>query len=231
MRRPLRPSEAYEYWERHAQGFQHPCRDLTAADVTERTRRDLRDALGAVVTARRSRLVAKFTGWGRVGFLAEIVPEARFIHIVRDGRAVANSLVTVDWWWGWRGPQNWRWGPLDGRNQAVWDRHDCSFLALAGIQWNVILEALHRSLDTLSDDRFTEVRYEDLCADPLKEMRRLMAFCDIDWPTHLSAYLERRVFTNGNAKYRTDLSPAQQDILHDVMKPYLAHYGYLDKTQ
>ena len=35
--------------------------------------------------------------------------------------------------------------------------------------------------DTLPPDRFTEVVYEDLVADPEQETRKLIAFCDLSW--------------------------------------------------
>src|SRR5436305_1325967 len=35
---------------------------------------------------------------GRIPLLADVFPDARFVNIVRDGRAVAYSLSRVDWW-------------------------------------------------------------------------------------------------------------------------------------
>lgn len=57
----------------------------------------------------------KFTGWPRARMLAECFPRARFGHVGRDGRAVANSTVQQEWWSGFRGPSLWNFGPLDGR--------------------------------------------------------------------------------------------------------------------
>ena len=34
----------------------------------------------------------------RIPFLSRGVPDARFVSLVRDGRAVALSLSRVDWW-------------------------------------------------------------------------------------------------------------------------------------
>jgi len=33
--------------------------------------------------------IHKYTGWSRIAFFKEIFPEARFVHVIRDGRAVA----------------------------------------------------------------------------------------------------------------------------------------------
>src|SRR5690606_15394984 len=115
--------EAYAFWETHSPGFRRPSRDLVAADVTESRRQALVNTIESIVTKRRGSFVAKITGWPRILYLREVFPDARFVHLVRDGRAVAASFskMNVDQWWGWRGPENWRFGALDDRYRAVWD--------------------------------------------------------------------------------------------------------------
>src|SRR3712207_7426845 len=49
--------------------------------------------------------------------LSEIFKDAKFIHLMRDGRAVANSLLHVYFWSGWKGPGNWGWGQLSPAQQ------------------------------------------------------------------------------------------------------------------
>ena len=51
--------------------------------------------------------IAEYSGWSRIAFFNEIFPHCRFIHIVRDGRAVANSLLNVSYWKGWEGIHKW----------------------------------------------------------------------------------------------------------------------------
>lgn len=226
LRRLAPPSEAYLFWERYSRGFRWPCRDLTSRDVTLKTRSDLLFAMSSVLSDRRDRLVLKITGWPRVGFLKAVFPGAKFIHIVRDGRAVANSMINVDWWWGWRGPQNWRWGDLSEEDRAVWEKNDRSFLALAGLQWNLLLDALAQSRDTVSEDDLTEVRYEDLCANPMSEIRRLIDFCELDLPRAFEEAIRGERIENKNEKYASELTVEQQGILGTVMEKYLRQYGY-----
>ena len=121
LRRRFTPREGYTFWDAHFRGFSAPCRDLTAGDVSDATKESVRAALGELVTSKRKRLLVKITGWPRIGALQEIFPDAKFIHIVRDGYSVANSFLQVPWWWGWRGPQNWRFGLLPADEQAVWE--------------------------------------------------------------------------------------------------------------
>jgi hypothetical protein len=103
LTRWIAPSEHYVFWERNFSGFRTPFRDLVADDLTVETAARLRRAFRPALTARRDRLLLKVTGWPRIGFLHEVFPEARFVHVVRDGRAVANSLLHVDFRWGGAG--------------------------------------------------------------------------------------------------------------------------------
>jgi hypothetical protein len=76
-----------------------PVRDLQASDampwVTERFRRFFLDR--ARVQGKPV-FIHKFTGWPRTGFVSAVFPDARFIHVVRDGRAVVASDLQTSWW-------------------------------------------------------------------------------------------------------------------------------------
>src|SRR5262245_34783722 len=86
------PSEAYHALDREVSPMiSAPVRDLLAEDVTPWVERRFRAFfLRRAEIQRRPLFLHKFTGWPRAGFVRRIFPEARFIHVVRDGRAVAN---------------------------------------------------------------------------------------------------------------------------------------------
>jgi Sulfotransferase family/Glycosyl transferase family 2 len=99
---------------------------------------------------------------GRMCAIARVIPEAHFIHIVRDGRDVALSYRNV-----WFGPgknpataaAHWMWRIRDARQQA-------QFLP-----------------------RYLEVRYEDLLADPEKVLRSIGDFIGLPFdPIQLKAH-------------------------------------------
>jgi omega-hydroxy-beta-dihydromenaquinone-9 sulfotransferase len=222
------PREAYGFWESHSPGFRRPHRDLVAADVTESRRAALRTALEDSRTRDRPALVAKLTGWPRIGFLHEVFPEARFVHLVRDGRAVAASYtrMPVEHWWGWRGPDNWRFGPLSPTYQERWDATGQSYVALAGIQWMLILDAVDAARPRVPASAFLELRYEDLCADLTGQLRRLLDFAGLRTPDDFEhAVAEHRV-SERNDKWRADFTPAQQQMLADLLGPHLRAHGY-----
>lgn len=227
VHRYLRPSEAYDFWERHCLGFRRPVRDLVAADLTPRSARRITSALRRLPTGGRDHLTVKITGWPRVGFLSALYPDARFVHIVRDGRAVVNSLIATDWWRGWQGPQQWRWGELSPEHAAIWQRHDRSFVALAAIQYNIILNAIDAAAADLPAERYLELRYEDLCAEPAATLRKVCGFAGWSWSPAFEAHIGRQSFVNTNAKFTVDLSAEQQAIAAEIVAPYLRRYGYV----
>src|SRR5918992_3940606 len=129
LKRRIQPGESYPFWEHHCKGFSAPYRDLVAADVTNRTKKHIPRTMAKILTEKRNRLLLKITGWPRIGFLSEVFDDASFIHVMRDGRAVANSMLNVYFWRGWYGPQGWRAGLLSAEDRATWEAYDRSFVA------------------------------------------------------------------------------------------------------
>ena len=78
--------------------------------------------------------------------MLRLFPEVRFIHLVRDGRAVAASLLPLDW------------GPNNIMHAAEFWMAHCA----AGLGAELELA-----------DRVLRVRYEDLVTDPEANLRRI----------------------------------------------------------
>lgn len=82
-------------------------------------------------------------------------PNAKFVHLVRDGRAVYNSVKTLSW-----GPAT----PLEGA------------------QWWTSFVAPGLALETAADpSRVLRVRYEDLVMDPETTIKRVCHFVGISF--------------------------------------------------
>lgn len=222
----LRPWEPYPIWEQNCPGFKEPFRDLRAEDVTPVVRKNMQQAAAQLVTAKRDRLLGKITGWPRIGLLQEIFPDAKFIHIVRDGRAVVNSLLNVDWWSGWQGPEAWRWGTLTPTQREQWETYGQSFVALASIEWNILMDAMQQARPLVPAENFLEIRYEDFCDDTVGMTKDVMDFCELSWSTELANAVGTYKIRNTNYKWQKDLSPAQQAIMNDIMGPFLQAYNY-----
>jgi hypothetical protein len=226
LKRRFEPVECYAFWEYHCRGFRQPCRDLLASDVTESNRRRLLETMQGLSTDRRRRLLYKITGWPRIGFLHELFPDALFIHVYRDGRAVANSLLAVDFWRGWHGPAQWRWGELTPSDRVEWERHGESFVALAGIQWKVLMDATAAAAARIPAGQFMGIRYEDFVADPVAKFKEVAKFCELDWSKRFERAISSYTLETANDKWREDLTAEQQAILQAVLAESLGRYGY-----
>ena len=227
LKRRIKPGESYQFWEHHCRGFSAPYRDLLADDVTDKAKSHLPPTMAKILTEKRNRLLLKITGWPRIGFLSEIFEDARFIHVMRDGRAVANSMLNVYFWRGWKGPQNWGWGELSPAQEDEWNEHGQSFVVLAAIQWKILMDAVEKAKSKISSEKFLEIRYENLCSDPLGQFQKVTQFCELEWTGTFERQVRKYQPRNTNDKFKYDLTAKQQSGLEEVLRDYLMRFGYL----
>lgn len=218
--------EPYEFWRKYYWGFNRPCRDLTADDVPNSMPAKVRSAVAQQTAAMgRPRFLTKYTGWSRIRFLDVIFPDALYINVVRDGRAVAWSLMNVYFWQGWRGPAQWRWGPLCEEDQELWERSDKSFFVLAGLQWKILM-ANHAEQGAAVGERYHEVRYEHLVARPQETLQAVLDFAALESSGELRAAIERRDIRDSNVKWKAEVPERQQELFQQLLGPTLERYGY-----
>jgi omega-hydroxy-beta-dihydromenaquinone-9 sulfotransferase len=224
----IKPGENYGFWYQYARGFAEPGRDLVGADVTPRVKRQIHSVFEQMLTPKRSRLLIKLTGWSRIGFVDEVFGDAKFIHIVRDGRAVASSLLHVNQWqWrGWYGPYSWRYGPLPAEDQAAWEASNRSFVALAGLQWKLHTRSLEAARQQLEPGRFLEVKYETLCEQPLATIERVLEFAELPATPEFERQVKGTTIRDMSGRWRDDLSAEQQALLTGLLRDDLVRYGY-----
>jgi hypothetical protein len=107
----------------------------------------------------------------RIGAIFHFFPDARFVHVLRDGRDVACSLRTHP-----------RHAVVDGKLVPLdtWKP-----LAACARRWRDDIEC---SRPWWNDPRFHTLRYEELVRDPGAVLRRLMTFLDEPWDDALLAH-------------------------------------------
>jgi omega-hydroxy-beta-dihydromenaquinone-9 sulfotransferase len=222
LRRFVRPSEAYPFWNAYCPTFGPTERDLVATDLDPSCTR-VREALARMLTRRRSRLLLKITGWPRVGFLRALFPDARFVHIRRDGRAVANSWLNVDWAGVRDGAGQWRWGPLQADQSARYEAAGRSPVALAAIAWEILMDAYDESLRL---EPALELTYEELCAAPIDVVRRLCDFCGLRLTPEFERDISKIEIRDTNDAWKRTLPERDRRILENVIAPALQRHGY-----
>jgi sulfotransferase family protein len=224
------PSEAYRILDREVSpAISAPFRDLLAEDVTPWLERRFRTFFEARAAAQgRPVFLHKFTGWPRSGFVRRIFPEARFVHVIRDGRAVANSFLQMPWWQGYRGPASWSWGPLPEAYATEWEASGRSFAVLAGLQWMLLMDAFDSAKAQVPRHQWLDVRYEDFVAEPRATMTTMLGHLGLEWTGSFEKAFRRYRLDAGRLDaYRRDLGLHDVAMLDASLAPALARYGYL----
>jgi omega-hydroxy-beta-dihydromenaquinone-9 sulfotransferase len=225
--RRMGTGEFWEFWEFHLPEISQPCRDLFAKDVRPIVKRQVTEVLSQMLTKRRDRLLFKFVGWPRMGFLSEMFPGALFVHVVRDGRPVVNSHLNIPWWKGWQGPSFLGYMDLRPEYQREWEESNRSFVILAAIQWKTIMDAFEMAKQSVSSSNYLEIKYEDFAADPKGKFGDILEFCGLDYPLRFSAAINRFKVESRNHKWREYLTSEQQEMLTDSLRGHLERYGYI----
>jgi protein-tyrosine sulfotransferase len=128
--------------------------------------------------------------------LHNLFPQSPLIHVIRDGRDVVASLLTMNW----VTPQGERLGyPQDAGEAAQY--------------WinAVKIGRKAQSANTTIGRRYYEIRYEDIVDDPLKFLRELFAFIDEPWDAAVLRYYEK------------DRDLAMESSAGQVRKNYFVH--------
>lgn len=214
--RPAAPHEAQHVWDRFHRGGDDA---LRAADATDAQRAFFRSMVGRAVAARgRSRFLAKYPRLSlRVEWLDALFPDAFFVWMRRDWRAVVNSTVKrkrkraayEERWFGVRIPG---WEELRGASDE--EQSAAIFRAVT-----LELEAQARRLGP----RMVATSYEELCAAPRATLRRLCAACGLPRSPRLEAG-ELPPFESANDKWRRDLEPALVERLRARDPDFFARY-------
>jgi Sulfotransferase family len=155
----------------------------------------------------------------RIPLLLDAFPKARFVDIVRDGRAVAYSLSRVDWW---ADSKLW-WHPDTPRG---WEEEGGNPWELCARSWVEENRAIERGLDVVPSDQVLRVSYEDFVADPWRALEMLVSFAGLDRDRRWLRQVEELEFPNRNERWRSGLSPADRAVVDNIQAETLARFGY-----
>ncbi len=222
------PAEAYQTWESVC-GEKFRFDYLLGVRATPEEREAVRRLVRGVLSWQgKRRFVAKLTGPARMGYLLSIFPDARFVHIVRDGRAVVASLLGVDFWrdtWRMREPA-WR-GGLRPEELEAWERAGRSPAVLAALQWRAVVERAREERAALHPAVYEEVRYEDFLASPLAVMDRIWSAADLPPSERTRRFIEERLRPAPRPeRFRDALEPADLAAVEALCGDLLRALGY-----
>jgi hypothetical protein len=150
--------------------------------------------------------------------LARMFPDAKFIHLVRDGRDVAKSFQATEWVTRWL--------------------HDNTS------EWNRALACYWRWARSEFRDRILLVRYEDLVLETETALREICRFIGEEFEPQMLSWegkvdeqvspreeryqrkLKQRIGAEGVARWKREMSARELFVAEAFMRPHLARLGY-----
>jgi hypothetical protein len=164
--------------------------ELMNSFLVQRSDRHAKPVIGATVHRHFDRLL-------------KLWPNARFIHIVRDGRDVTRSCIRI----GWAG--------------NVW----------TGIERWMNAEQLWSTLkESLPADRYVETTYEQLITDPEGILTQICAFIGVEYNPDMMAYAESTTYDKPDArfitKWKKSMSEREIRLVESRVADLLVQRGY-----
>lgn len=135
--------------------------------------------------------------------LLKIWPDARFIHLLRDGRDVARSVIEM----GWAGNM------------------------YTGVEPWIEAENLWTELSkTLPEGRRIDVRYEELVSEPVETLTRVCNWVGVPYDPAMLSYSERSTYGPPSAKligqWKRKLTPEEVALAECRIGDMLQERGY-----
>lgn len=241
------PGEAHEVWE----AYYHPALRgwdsnlLRASDLNNKAAGYINQQFFMIAGSRRRFIDKTPRNALRFGFLEALFPDARYVYLRRDGRDNVNSLInawrtpryrtyrlpephsipTVDpaWWKfvlypGWRNDAA---GPLE---------------VVCANQWVICNDHALAAAREIDEERWIEIRYEDLVDRPVEEIRRVMEALELPYEDGVRRRAEAATTTPINVvtppeqgKWRRE-NPDEIEFILPVIEPTMKQMGYSPTT-
>ena len=197
---------------------------LSPASVQALLRPGMTTAVFAAYAAERGK-----ARWGdktplylqHVDLLERLFPDARFVHLIRDGRDAALSFLSVP-----AGLMTEGWGhPRDAAGFAC--------------QWATEVASARELGARVGGQRYRELRYEALVADPEGELRTVCSFAGLEYDPAMLDYVgqtdsarkahQQRLNEpprQNVREWRTEMSESDRHAFEEVAGALLAELGY-----
>ena len=157
----------------------------------------------------------------RIPYLLDMFPDARFVHMVRDGREVVCWRITKQC-------GKIRSNPAPYQEVGLTAAPDEIMARLAAF-WREIMEEVAQQDEMLQlsqSGRLLELTYEELCADPSAVLMRACRFAGLD-ASRFAPVIQEHGLKILEPRWREMLDPAQVKQVTAMMEPMLARKGYV----
>ncbi|GAB2319827.1 hypothetical protein IRB23SM22_20880 [Alkalibacterium sp. s-m-22] len=220
------PIETNSFWEKKISQFNSP----NKSDISMHEIDNIRELIKNSCSWQGKELfISEYSKWSRVNEFTKVDPAAKFLHLTRDGRAVAYEYYKMivnsnynewnmrqEWIESW--PQTWK---------DDFEKYSDSVLVYCVYLWKFQLMKIKEETMTLHRDQYLEIRYEDLVKDPEYNFLKIADFFEMKFNKRLSDYIINSNFRNMNYEWEQELTPEQKNILNDIINE-TDYLKYLD---
>ncbi len=238
-------------WRRGNDFYPHD--ELTSEMATSQIVNDLRQRMPKMANAQSGDLMLEKTVSNtlRLPFLFKIFPQAKYVHLIRDGRSVAESVFRL-----WDQPtalsyklRKLRYYPITNlaytywflknsftadKKSRVWgvrykgvydDLEQHSRLVVCARQWVKCIQAAERDFSSIDSKQVHSIKYESLVTDA-NAVQQLCEFLDLDDSSSVMERYRSTVRSDTRQKWRGKWTDEEKTSLNDEMGATLQRLGY-----
>jgi hypothetical protein len=189
----------------------------------EDTSRRLRQRFGRIRrrAGARTFLSKRTANNRRIEYLSAIFPDARYVHLVRDGREVARSLASVSWW-----DRHKVW--WDGRTALEMENAGEDRLSICARNWVREYEEVRAQLASVDRSQILELRYEELLQDPVHQLEKVLQFLGLERLACYRASIRALNLRPMPPSWKSNLDRHQLDCVLRETRPLLRELGYAE---
>ena len=159
----------------------------------------------------------------RIGFIKSIFPDAKFIHLIRDGAATAYSNYAQVLRDQYRQRVSFGYFP----KPEAWRTYtDLPLIEQFAHQWVDVITHIRSTISSMGFGRdYIEVRYEEFCHDPHGILRTVDKFCELS-PVKRNYERIPTSFEARNGKWKNMLCTGDKRSVEAIIGPLNSELGY-----
>ena len=192
----------------------------------------------------------------RPEFVYKVYPNAKYIHLIRDGRNVTESAMRM-----WKQPPNklyllkkLRYFPWSNykyafwyfkniikakmsneRGQNIWgprykgiedDAREKPLVVVCAKQWRKCVEVCQQQIKRIPSEQLFEVKYEDLLNDSGK-LEEMCTFLSLSDPDRVATFFRDNVIKGNAEPWKGKMSQKDVELMMKEIAPTLESCGYI----
>ena len=221
------PCEPWNFWNYYFPYFQWKekitsiPRNPLQSDISEEEALKIRKIVEKMCEINKTEyFLSKYTDFPRIQLMKKVFPNAKFIHLVRDGRAVANSYsqkILSGEFKTSKEEANWANAWKTTRKKSYYEKYKTP-LSFTLYQWMFFIDEILNELKTIHKNNFISVKYSDLVANTEEEVQKILKFVDLEMDTNMKYFIKNRPGQNMNKKWQQSLTNDEKMIFNAVLE-------------